>query len=36
MSAFEFEDYAVQLKIARDMMKSKGQCQGGDVCGGLL
>jgi hypothetical protein len=35
MSAYEFEDYSVQLKIARDLMKQKGQCQGGDICGGL-
>jgi hypothetical protein len=35
MDANEFEDYAVQLKIARDMMKSKGQCQGGSICGGI-
>jgi hypothetical protein len=40
MNADEFEDYAVQLKIARDLMQSKTQCQGGKVlggpCGGLL
>jgi hypothetical protein len=35
MNSNEFEDYAVQLKIARDLMKVKGQCQGGDICGGL-
>jgi hypothetical protein len=35
MSAYEFEDYSVQLKIARDLMKSKGQCWGGDLCGGI-
>lgn len=36
MDALQFEDYAVQLKIARDMMKSKGQCQGNtSICGGL-
>jgi hypothetical protein len=36
MDAIQFEDYAVQLKIARDMMKSKGQCQGNSsICGGL-
>jgi hypothetical protein len=35
MSAYEFEDYAVQLKIARDLMKAKTQCQGGGLCGGL-
>jgi hypothetical protein len=34
MGAYEFEDYAVQLKIARDMMQSKTQCQGGKVLGG--
>jgi hypothetical protein len=34
MDANEFEDYAVQLKIARDMMQSKTQCQGGKVLGG--
>jgi hypothetical protein len=40
MDAYEFEDYAVQLKIARDLIQSKTQCQGGKVlggpCGGLL
>ena len=35
MSAYEFDDYAVQLKIARDLLKQKNQCQGGDLCGGL-
>ncbi len=38
-SAYDFEDYAVQLKIARDLMQSKNQCPGGKVfggaCGGL-
>jgi hypothetical protein len=32
MDSNQFEDYAVQLKIARDMMKEKGQCTGG-ICG---
>jgi hypothetical protein len=40
MDAYEFEDYAVQLKIARDLIQSKTQCQGGKVlggpCGGIL
>jgi hypothetical protein len=41
MGAVQFEDYSVQLKIARDMMQSKTACQGGkagvmgSVCGGL-
>jgi hypothetical protein len=35
MSGYEFEDYSAQLKIARDLMKQKGQCQGGDICGGI-
>jgi hypothetical protein len=35
MGAFEFEDYATQLKIARDLMKSKSGCNGGGLCGGL-
>ena len=35
MSAYEFEEYATQLKIARDLLKSKTQCQGGGLCGGL-
>lgn len=41
MGAIQFEDYSVQLKIARDMMQSKTACQGGkagvmgSVCGGL-
>jgi hypothetical protein len=34
MGAIQFEDYAVQLKIARDMMESKGACQGGKATGG--
>jgi hypothetical protein len=34
MDALSFEDYAVQLKIARDLMQSKTQCQGGKVLGG--
>ena len=39
MDADQFEDYAVQLQIARDLMKDKGACQGGKslggACGGL-
>lgn len=39
LDANEFEDYAVQLKIARDLMKSKATCNAGKVslaaCGGL-
>jgi hypothetical protein len=35
MSAYEFEDYSVQLKIARDLLRTKTQCQGGDICGGI-
>jgi hypothetical protein len=39
LDAMEFEDYAVQLKIARDLMKSKATCNAGKVplapCGGL-
>ncbi len=35
MDAIQFEDYAVQLQIARDLMKQKGQCQGGGICGAL-
>jgi hypothetical protein len=34
MGAIQFEDYSVQLKIARDMMQSKTACQGGKVLGG--
>lgn len=34
MDAIQFEDYSVQLKIARDMMQSKTACQGGKVLGG--
>ena len=34
MDGAEFEDYAVQLKIARDLMQSKTQCQGGKGLGG--
>jgi hypothetical protein len=26
----------VQLQIARDLMKQKATCQGGDICGGIL
>ncbi|HEV7357836.1 MAG TPA: hypothetical protein VGN99_07555 [Steroidobacteraceae bacterium] len=33
MSADEFEDYGLQLKIVRDMLRQKGYCTGGDVCG---
>jgi hypothetical protein len=33
MSAYEFEDYSVQLKITRDLLRTKTQCQGGDGCG---
>jgi hypothetical protein len=36
MGADQFEDYAVQLQIARDLMKQKATCQGGDICGGIL
>jgi hypothetical protein len=32
MSSFEFEDYAVQLRIAREQMQSNNQCTGG-ICG---
>ena len=39
MSAYEFEDYAVQMKIARDRLKSSSACQGPKImtnlCGGL-
>jgi hypothetical protein len=39
MSAYEFDDYAVQLKIARDLMGNKNQCQAGKTamspCGGI-
>ena len=35
MSAYDFEDYSAQLKIARDVMKQKNQCLGGDLCGGI-
>jgi len=39
MTADEFDDYAVQLKIARDMIQSKAGCNSGKVvgslCGGL-
>ena len=35
MGALEFEDYSTQLKIARDLMQSKTQCQGGGLCGGV-
>jgi hypothetical protein len=39
LDAMEFEDYAVQLEIARDLMKSKATCNAGKVslaaCGGL-
>jgi hypothetical protein len=33
MNAYEFEDYSVQLKITRDLLRTKTQCQGGDGCG---
>ena len=33
MNADEFEDYGVQLKNVRDMLRQKGYCTGGDVCG---
>ena len=35
MGADQFEDYAVQLQIARDLMKQKATCQGGGLCGGI-
>jgi zona occludens toxin (predicted ATPase) len=35
MDTSQFEDYAVQLQIARDLMKQKATCQGGGLCGGL-
>jgi hypothetical protein len=35
MDADQFEDYAVQLQIARDLMKQKATCQGGGLCGGI-
>lgn len=35
MGADQFEDYAVQLQIARDLMKQKATCNSGDICGGL-
>jgi hypothetical protein len=35
MGADQFEDYAVQLQIARDLMRQKATCQGGDICGGI-
>ena len=35
MDGAEFEDYAVQLKIARDMIQSKTGCNGGKVIGNL-
>jgi hypothetical protein len=35
MDASQFEDYGVQLQIARDLIKSKSQCQGGSLCGGM-
>jgi hypothetical protein len=35
MDADQCEDYAVQLQIARDLMKQKANCQGGGICGGL-
>jgi len=39
MTAYEFDDYAVQLKIARDMMQNKGACNSKgtpfSLCGGL-
>jgi hypothetical protein len=34
MSSFEFEDYAMQIKIAREQMQSNNQCQGG-ICGNV-
>jgi len=39
MTAYEFDDYAVQLKIARDMMQNKTQCNSKgtvfSLCGGI-
>ena len=39
MTAYEFDDYAVQLKIARDMMQNKGACNSKGTltspCGGI-
>jgi hypothetical protein len=35
MNSEDFEDYGRMLQIARDTMKSKNQCQGGSLCGGL-
>jgi hypothetical protein len=39
MTAYEFDDYAVQLKIARDLMQNKGACNSKgtpfSLCGGL-
>lgn len=35
MGADQFEDYAVQLQIARDLMRQKATCNGGDICGGI-
>ena len=35
MGADQFEDYAVQLQIARDLLRQKATCQGGDICGGI-
>jgi hypothetical protein len=39
MTAYEFDDYAVQLKIARDMMQSKTACNSKGTlmspCGGI-
>jgi hypothetical protein len=39
MTAYEFDDYAVQLKIARDMMQSKTACNSKgtafSLCGGV-
>jgi hypothetical protein len=36
MSAYEFEDYATQMKIARDSLQNQlqGQCQNSFSCGG--
>ena len=39
MTAYEFDDYIVQLKIARDMMQNKGACNSKGTlmspCGGI-